>query len=220
MEELWNWLIINHINGFPYWLRWERICLQCRRPGFGSWVCKLPCRREWLPTPVFLPGKFHKQRSLVGYSPREVTKSRHDWATNTFTFTNHIKDTSGQNVNKKKQLKQVNQGICNSQNRRAALSKRENSRVLSLKKRMSALFPCFPGGTAVKNPPANAGNARDMCLIPATEPSPGVGNSNLLQYSCLENPMDRGPWRATVHRSAKELDTTKHSCMHTFLSYM
>ena len=44
-------------------------CLQCRRPGFDPWVGKMPCRREWLPTPVFLPGKSHGQRSLVGCNP-------------------------------------------------------------------------------------------------------------------------------------------------------
>ena len=44
-------------------------CLQCRRPGFNSWVRKIPWRREWLPTPIFLPGEFHAQRSLAGYSP-------------------------------------------------------------------------------------------------------------------------------------------------------
>ena len=43
--------------------------LQCRRPVFSPWVGKIPWRREWLPTPVFLPGEFHGQRSLVGYSP-------------------------------------------------------------------------------------------------------------------------------------------------------
>ena len=43
--------------------------LQCRRPRFDPWVGKIPWRREWLPTPVFLPGKFPGQRSLVGYSP-------------------------------------------------------------------------------------------------------------------------------------------------------
>ena len=53
---------------FPWWLRWERICLQCRRPGFNLWVGKIPWRREWQPTPVFSPGKSHGQRSLVGYS--------------------------------------------------------------------------------------------------------------------------------------------------------
>ena len=53
----------------PWQLRWLKICLQCRRPEFNPWVRKLPCRREWQPTPVFLPGKSHEQRSLVGYSP-------------------------------------------------------------------------------------------------------------------------------------------------------
>ena len=53
----------------PLWLRWLRICLQCRRPGFDPWIRKIPRRREWLPTPVFLTGISHGQRSLVGYSP-------------------------------------------------------------------------------------------------------------------------------------------------------
>ena len=50
-------------------LTWERICLQCRRPRFNPWVGKILWRRKWQPTPVFLPGKSHGQRSLVGYSP-------------------------------------------------------------------------------------------------------------------------------------------------------
>ena len=54
--------------GLPSWLRWWRICLQCRRPGFDPWVRKSPWRRERLPTPVFLLGVFHWQGSLVGYS--------------------------------------------------------------------------------------------------------------------------------------------------------
>ena len=53
----------------PLWLRWLRICLQWRRPGFDPWIRKIPRRREWLPTPVFLTGISHGQRSLVGYSP-------------------------------------------------------------------------------------------------------------------------------------------------------
>ena len=44
--------------------------LQCRRPGFDPWVGKIPWRRKWQPTPVFLPGESHGRRSLVGYSPR------------------------------------------------------------------------------------------------------------------------------------------------------
>ena len=46
-----------------------RICLQCRRPGLDLWVGKIPWRRKWQPTRVFLPGEFHGQRSLVSYSP-------------------------------------------------------------------------------------------------------------------------------------------------------
>ena len=52
--------------GLPWWLRWERICLQCRIPKFDSWVGKMAWRREWLPTWVFLPGQFHGQRRLTG----------------------------------------------------------------------------------------------------------------------------------------------------------
>ena len=55
----------------------------------------------------------------------------------------------------------------------------------------------------VKNPPANAGDTGDLGSIPGSGRSPGIGNSNPLQYSCLENPMDRGVWRATVHRVAE-----------------
>ena len=59
-------------------------------------------------------------------------------------------------------------------------------------------FGGFPGGAAVKNTPANAGGARDAGLIPGSGKSPKVGNGNLLQYSCLENFMDRGTWQATA----------------------
>ena len=55
----------------------------------------------------------------------------------------------------------------------------------------------------VKNSPANAGDARDMGLIPESERSPEIGNGNPLQYSCLENFMDRGAWWPTVHGVTK-----------------
>ena len=55
----------------------------------------------------------------------------------------------------------------------------------------------------VKNPPANAGDMRDTGLIPESGRSPGEGNGTPLQYSCLENPMDREAWRVTVHGVAK-----------------
>ena len=75
-------VIIKQLVGLPWWLRWWRIYLQCRRlcliPGLG----KIPWRTEWLPTPVFLPGESHGRRNLVGYRPwgRRVGL---DWGTNT-----------------------------------------------------------------------------------------------------------------------------------------
>ena len=55
--------------------------MQCRRPRFNPWIGKIPWRREWLPTPVFLSGEFHGQRNLVGSIGSQ--RVRHDWATNT-----------------------------------------------------------------------------------------------------------------------------------------
>ena len=56
-------------RGLVWWLTWSIIGLQYRRPRFDPWVRKIPWRKEWQLTPVFLPGEFYGQRSLVGYSP-------------------------------------------------------------------------------------------------------------------------------------------------------
>ena len=66
----------------------------------------------------------------------------------------------------------------------------------------------FPGGAVVKkkkNPPANVGDARDSSSIPGSGRSPGIGNGNPFQYSCLENSMDRVRWWSTVHGATKSL---------------
>ena len=57
------------INRLPWWLSGKEPACQCRRHGLDSWVRKIPWRRRWQPTPVFLPGKSHGQRSLAGYRP-------------------------------------------------------------------------------------------------------------------------------------------------------
>jgi len=55
--------------GLPWWLRGKESACQCRRHKFDPSVGKIPWRRKWQPTPVFLPGKFHGQRNLAGYHP-------------------------------------------------------------------------------------------------------------------------------------------------------
>ena len=108
VRTVWHWCEDGHINqwnphtygqwifskgvktvqweGLPWWLTWSRICLPCRRPGFDPWVWKIPCRRAWQTTSVLLPGEFHGQRSLVGYSSWVQTRVRHDWVTFIFQW--------------------------------------------------------------------------------------------------------------------------------------
>ena len=73
--------------GLPWWLSGKESTCQCRRHGLDPWVGRIPWRRKWLPTPVFLPGTSHGQRSLAGYSPRGHKRAGHDWATKTKTTT-------------------------------------------------------------------------------------------------------------------------------------
>ena len=115
--------------GLPWWLRWWRIYLQCGRHGLDSWVGKIPWRRAWQPTPVFLPGE--SQWTVAHQAPLSMG---------------------------------------------------------------------FLGGAVVKNLPANTGN---IDSIPDLGRSPGVGNGNPIQYSCLENSVDRRSWQTIVCGVAK-----------------
>ena len=75
-----------------------------------------------------------------------------------------------------------------------------------VKKQISfIIIMSFSGGSVVKNSLANAGH---LGSIPGSRRSPGEGNGNPLQYSCLGSPMDRGVWKATAHGEAKESETT------------
>ena len=76
-------------------------------------------------------------------------------------------------------------------------------------------FQAFWLVIVIKNPPANAGDARDASSIPGLGRSPGEGIGNPLRYSCLENPMDRDAWRATVHRVTKCLIQLNQPSTHT-----
>ena len=77
----------------------------------------------------------------------------------------------------------------------------------------------FLAGSVVKNPPASAGDTRDVGSIPGLGRSSAGENGNPLQYSCLENPMDRGACQAMVHRVAKSQTQFKplsmHACSYT-----
>ena len=73
-------------------------------------------------------------------------------------------------------------------------------------------------GASVKNPPANAGDTRETGSIPGSGSSLGRGHGSPLRYSCLENPTDRGAWRAAVHAVAKSQTRLRNHCFHFFPS--
>ena len=78
-------LFLVHLS-LCWWLKWLSVCLQGGRPGFNPWVGKISWKRKWQPTLVFLLGKSHGQRNLVGYTLHGVAKSR----TQLSDFTSHI----------------------------------------------------------------------------------------------------------------------------------
>ena len=81
-------------------------------------------------------------------------------------------------------------------------------------KKLISVFMGFSGSSVVKNLPASAG---DACSVPGLGRSPGGGDGNLLQFSCLGNPMDTGAWHATVHGITKESDATEPLSIHTYI---
>ena len=70
---------------------------------------------------------------------------------------------------------------------------------------------CFTDNSVSKESKCNAGNTGDVSSVPGSGRSPGRENDGLLQYSCLENPTDRGAWWPTAHGATEELDVTKHT---------
>ena len=166
------WVLTIYTRGFPSWLSGKESACQCRRWGFNLWVGKIPWRRKWELTPVFLPGKFHGQRSLVGYSPWGP-RIGHNWTT------------------KQQQcIPWASLGTLTSK----------------------TCAHGFPGGSDGKRSACNAG---DQGSIPGSGRSPGEGNGNPLQYSCLENLMGRGALQATIYGVAKSQTWLSDSHRHT-----
>ena len=108
------------------WLIWQRICLQCRSPGFSPWVRKIPWRKEWQPTPAFLPGESHGQRSLTGY--RAQTHKESD---TTEQWTLSSKDTLIRTSSGKKKLRK-----CAKQSLKSSLQKKWKVRMSVCEKRL------------------------------------------------------------------------------------
>ena len=77
----WDLLVSSSSHRLPWELSSKAPACQCRRRKFNPWVGKMPWRRKWQPTPVFLPGKSHGQRSLVGDSPQGCKRVEHNSAT-------------------------------------------------------------------------------------------------------------------------------------------
>ena len=83
--HLFIYMYIYSTSGFPGGSEVKETACQCRRPRFNPWIRKIPRKKEWQPTPVFLPGESHGQRSLVGYSPwghKKSNMTEHDWCRN------------------------------------------------------------------------------------------------------------------------------------------
>ena len=81
-----------------WWLRWYSVGLQCGRTRFDLWVGKIPWRRKWHPTPVFLPGKSHGWRSLAGYSPWGCKQSDTTEAISLFCVCLWLNSVSGSGI--------------------------------------------------------------------------------------------------------------------------
>ena len=142
----------------PRWLSSKKSTCQCRRPWFDAWVWRIPWRRKWQPTQVFLPGTFHGQRRLVGYTLWGRKGSDTTELLSTQEYDEHSSLVNG--------LFMLHSII------RHSLAKRSISTALC--SYIHSFWKMF----------AHSGLGR----------SPGEGNGNPLQYSCLENSMGEGAW--------------------------
>ena len=168
--------------------------LQCGRPQFDPWVGKIPWRKECLPTPVFWPGEFHKQRSLAAYSP---------WGCKESDMTEQLSlSLKGENICKQCDWQDLVSKIYHSSYSSVSENKQLNQKMGKKLNRLFFLKKTWASQVllVVKDPPANAG---DTGSVPGLGRSSGGGNGNPFQYACLENSLDRGVWQALVHKTAR-----------------
>ena len=163
-------------QGLPWWLSGKQSVCQCWRCRFSLWIRKILWSTGWVPTTVFLPGKSHGQRSPVCCSSwGRVAESY--MTEHACTYSCASSGCSGSGF---------------------------WSALILLPRTWSdhwlLAWIHFPGGSVVKNLSASAG---DVGSTPGSGRFPGEGNGNTVQYSCLENAMNRGAWQAIVHGAAK-----------------
>ena len=168
-----------------------------RRHRFNSWIRKVPRRRKWLLTSVFLPGEFHGQRSLAGYCP---------WGSKELDITERLNWTDTKVVRDKVHKYRSTVFIyTNNEQGEFEFDNKIPLTLLLIPNEIRRYKQGFPGSSTGKE---SACYARDLSLIPGSVRSPEEGNGNSLQCSCLGRPRDRADWWATVHGVTKNLDTT------------
>ena len=190
--------------GLPWWLRWQSVCLQCRRPGFDLWVGKIPWRRKWQPTPVLLPGKFHG--CLVGYSPwdreeSDMTEQLH-WFTGECSFPDAQQGTSYWLARAISITKRIILDFFFSFPLSISTLLIANRGCIAYEWAFTERHVAGAAGIALRRQPEAVSFSRASLswrVLPGTRSHPSWdGNTpeltvtGPLQYSCLENPMDGG----------------------------
>ena len=155
----------------------------------------MPWRRKWQTTPVFLPGKFHGQRSLIGYSPWGHKESdTTEWLHFLFSAESPGKEIKGVRIRKEEAKLFLLQMTWIFKSHSERIYKQKTSRG--------------------QESAHNARDTGDAGLIPGWRRSPGGGHGNTLQYSCLENFMYSGAWWATVPGVTKSWTRLKQLSTH------
>ena len=201
--------------------RWAR-----HWPRFSLWFGKFLWRREWQATPVFLAGEFHGQRSLMNYNPwgnkgsertERLTHTHAHARTRTWTHT-HVGwmgpkmkrslwgwgESFWQSCGAWLRIINLGYGLYTFLTVDSSIKQNLTCRNVANKVGEESFesefwLNKFNKTWLVRNLPANAEDVRDAGSIPAWERSPGEVHGKPLQCSCLESPMDRGAWGATVH---------------------